>query len=403
MAKTVEKYIVNESMTLFKFDNSTKWFVRFKIQTTPSTYRWLTKSTRERQVNDAIVRATLIQHEYQIKSDHSIPLTKGPLESSFKRISGLAIARMNKELKEGTGKSAYNLYENILNRYYIPYYTNTPIRDVDTQSLMNFDVWRTKQMGKQPAQSTIKAHNAAVMRVFDEAVITGYLTATEIPKLFNTGVTGKRRDTFTPDEYQQIVKYAKTWIDEGRTIKTRQAREVLLAYIQLVAMTGIRAGTEVEHLTWGNIQNTSIKGKRYTIINVVKGKTTKYTGTRHVVAKFGIDDVLNRLKSINNHTGDDDLIFTYPNGNKVADLGRIFKQLLKKLKLDDGGDRTLYSLRHYYITNELQNGTNIAVVAKQVGTSISMIETHYSHVTPLANAQQLSGSGAVLDLNDIPI
>jgi integrase len=48
-----------------------------------------------------------------------------------------------------------------------------------------------------------------------------------------------------------------------------------------------------------------------------------------------------------------------------------------------GQDRTLYSLRHTYATFSLLNdGMDVHTLAVQMGTSILMIERHYSHLTP---------------------
>jgi integrase len=43
-----------------------------------------------------------------------------------------------------------------------------------------------------------------------------------------------------------------------------------------------------------------------------------------------------------------------------------------------GDRRTLYSLRHTYATFALTNRVDIHVLARQMGTSIGMIEKHYS-------------------------
>ena len=64
------------------------------------------------------------------------------------------------------------------------------------------------------------------------------------------------------------------------------------------------------------------------------------------------------------------------------------------MELDESpqGKRTLYSLRHSFITWELiAQKVTIDVLARQCGTSIEMIERHYSHVIPRMFSQQLSG------------
>jgi len=84
----------------------------------------------------------------------------------------------------------------------------------------------------------------------------------------------------------------------------------------------------------------------------------------------------------------EDLIF-----QNTGEFSTNFKNLLIKLNLksDSHGERTLYSLRHSYITWELEKGTDIPVKAKQCGTSADMIEQHYSHIVPTMFADLLSG------------
>ena len=57
-----------------------------------------------------------------------------------------------------------------------------------------------------------------------------------------------------------------------------------------------------------------------------------------------------------------------------------------------GLDRTLYSFRHKYATFALLNdGMDIHTLAIQMGTSIGMIEKHYSHLTPRLKKEMLTG------------
>jgi integrase len=53
-------------------------------------------------------------------------------------------------------------------------------------------------------------------------------------------------------------------------------------------------------------------------------------------------------------------------------------------------NRTLYSLRHTYATMELIAGTDIHTLARQMGTSVSMLERHYSKLVPSLKAQELA-------------
>ena len=60
------------------------------------------------------------------------------------------------------------------------------------------------------------------------------------------------------------------------------------------------------------------------------------------------------------------------------------------LKNSVGERRTLYSLRHTYATAELLAGTDIHTLAKQMGTSVLMLERHYSKLTATMAADKLA-------------
>ena len=55
--------------------------------------------------------------------------------------------------------------------------------------------------------------------------------------------------------------------------------------------------------------------------------------------------------------------------------------------------RSFYSLRHTYATFALTyDNVNIHTLAKQMGTSVVMIEKHYSHLDAVKAIEQLGGA-----------
>jgi integrase len=56
-----------------------------------------------------------------------------------------------------------------------------------------------------------------------------------------------------------------------------------------------------------------------------------------------------------------------------------------------GQNRTQYSLRHTYATLSLTDGgMDVHTLAKQMGTSVGMIEKHYSKLTATMAADRLA-------------
>jgi integrase len=61
------------------------------------------------------------------------------------------------------------------------------------------------------------------------------------------------------------------------------------------------------------------------------------------------------------------------------------------LMFDSGEQRrTLYSLRHTYATRALVKGVDIHTLARQMGTSVLILEKHYSKITPMLSADKLA-------------
>lgn len=54
-----------------------------------------------------------------------------------------------------------------------------------------------------------------------------------------------------------------------------------------------------------------------------------------------------------------------------------------------GSRRSTYCFRHTYATFRLTEGVDVYFLAKQMGTSVKMIEDHYGHITPVKNAERI--------------
>ena len=87
-------------------------------------------------------------------------------------------------------------------------------------------------------------------------------------------------------------------------------------------------------------------------------------------------------------------VFTLDDGSQPYALAGTFMRLLAAAGLSkdmsSGQQRTLYSLRHTYATVELLAGTDIHTLARQMGTSVLMLERHYSKLTATMAAEQLA-------------
>ena len=395
MSKLVNRVELKSGLYLYLQANSKVWLARIKVGRS-----WVSRTTKQTELEAARQAAYELNAEVQVMHKHGVPVQS----RTFKQVALLAIQRMDETPEGSKGRSSFIDYKQILSRYHIPFFDRHGMASIDRKMLLEFDAWRTKLAKRLLSQSTLKSHNAAMQRVFDEAVIRNWMSAAQVPVLSAAeGATGQRRDYFTPEEVNKISKAFPAWVQEGRKQVTRDIRQLLFFYYQVAIFTGLRPGTEMDNLKWSDIQIVGKEAGRHIIINVRKGKTTLHTGTRKVVAYGQILEVILDM-SERSHDGEDSevgvpddwdpLVFRLPDGETTVQLGRNFTMLLKKLKLESGpgGKRTLYSLRHTYITMKLLEGNKPEVIAKQCGTSTAMIETFYNHLTSLMYTKELIGN-----------
>ncbi|MGO8754649.1 MAG: tyrosine-type recombinase/integrase [Gallionellaceae bacterium] len=214
-----------------------------------------------------------------------------------------------------------------------------------------------------------------------------------------------RRPTFSETEWKRVYEYLRDWVKEsmvtspgknggklnrgGPNALHRFQREMLRHYLLFLANSGLRPN-EARQLLWRDIREEEDEdGTPALVIEVAP--TTK-TGSRTVVCREGTGHYLERLKKISKHTEPDDHIFCGFDGEPVNNFNHSFKRVLTDtglLKDRWGKCRSIYSLRHFYCTQSLLSGVPIHVLAKNMGTSITHIEQHYSHVLTVMQAKQL--------------
>ena len=223
-----------------------------------------------------------------------------------------------------------------------------------------------------------------------------------MPVLINKGRDSTRRPDFSADEYRKLIRVLPSWIDKGREGKSRDMRHLLRDYVLILANTGIRHGTEADNLRWKHITLFEEKGDVFLEMSV-RGKT----GRRDIICRSDPVNYLKRIQGWCPNVTDmsfeelvkakiDLPVFRLPDGTASQNLRQTFKRLMIDTGLlkcaRTGQNRTLYSYRHTHATFALLNdGMDIHTLAIQMGTSIAMIERHYSHLTPRLRKEMLTG------------
>ena len=382
-------------VVIYKRGSIPNWQARFKL----GNGTWHRISTKTADLDRAKAKATEAYDRARFMEKEGLP----QVTRRFDSIARLAIAEMEKALESGHGKKTYTTYVQVINKHLIPFFGKKQINQISYEHLDEFDTWRTVNVGRALKASSITNHIAALNRIFDIAMSRGWVTKTQIPELKNRGKKGVRRPDFTFPEWIRIQRNLREFPKLATKDKARDMRILLRDYVLILRNTGMRHGTESLNLKWKHIEwHRHSNGQNYLRLTV-SGKT----GPRELIARHNVRIFLERIQQrfaeLKKMTFDellkakvDEFVFRLPDGTRTKNLDGTFEQFLSHYDLLrdklDQQNRTLYSLRHTYATMALvQDGITIHDLARQMGTSVLMIEKHYSHLTPSMKADVLAG------------
>jgi integrase len=407
--QSAQHTVISKKCHLYQRSNTLKWYVRIKV----NNGKWERFSTNEYDVDAAREKAMGMYYEAQVKAKNNLPQTTRTFSAVAKAIAD------ELEAKRGTAewKDTYKSYIIVIRNYLIPFFKQTKLDNLKDK-YQRYKAWTTERNGGKPlASSSLAKHNTALNLIFDKAMERGWATISSIPNLNKVESDKNRRPDFSRAEYLLMIRAMRTW----RTQKTHRAidqeiHEMLYDYVLFLANSGVRPGKESMKLQWNNIAiQTSRDGNEIITANVgnYKGRSGKIRRREVVLrnaARSSARLVLERLKNRDPEfqpltleqileLRSTKLVFRLRNGSQPARLDGTFKKFLKEHNMlvgTDNQNRSLYSLRHFYATQELlrENPVSLTVLAQQMGTSVAMIEKYYGHVTAMHKADRLAGFGA---------
>ena len=421
---TAERKICDGQVVLFRRQGSKRWQARIrrKIGT------WVVFSTGQTDIEAAKSAA---ENKYR---DIKYAQKMGRVDVT-KRFRSVCQQCRN-ELYEETERTKRELPKDlaqVIDRYIIPILGDYMCHNVTRDVLQQYSNKRREMMGKIPSSSTVATHNTALNYIFRKARELNYIEF--IPKTINDGDSSFRRRPYFNDKELRILN-ANMWryLEHSQRLlqakgrngidtiseKTYWIRELLRDVVLILVNTGMRPGTEILNLKWKNLRVVEQDGKESIQFSLPHSKTKKQ---RIVVGyepwhkdekekRYGCWEPLNRIRSRFDELKDlsweqlfnvDEYIFRYPNGERAIQeqLTKAFKRLLKYievegkedglLKDDFGNERTLYCLRHTYASRRRYEGMSFDDLREAMGTSVKMLEQHYSHFKVSDNPNKFAG------------
>jgi len=263
------------------------------------------------------------------------------------------------------------------------------ISELDRNSF--FDWEQHRKTSADPAQSvTIRNEQATINQMIAYGYREGYC---HFPKLeFRKIKIPKseigRRSIFTPEEYDKLVRFMRTYTSKTSCPDEamRQERLLIRDCVLIASNTCCRVG-EIWQMKWGDIIGTeNVLDDEENIISLVKlivrGETSKTGSSREVITRGG--DYIERLRRNTKFNKPEHFIFGHMDGTKRLPRKKWYihwEELMKGIGVENYKERKLtwYSLRHFGITCRIRAQVPISDIATMAGTSSTYIEGHYSH------------------------
>ena len=378
-------------LILYRRSDSRIWQYKFKRE----SGSWYRASTRK----SVLEQAKRVAMDFHDEARYRERLGLAPAHKSFKDIAMATVEEMQRDLAAGTGKKIYVDYCSVIERYFIPYFGEKYLQNLKHKDIADFEAWRNHRMARTPKSSTLMTFASAFSRVHQTAISRGWISdRVPIPTMSRRGAKGEVRPAFSVEEIAQLRLFMKSWQKLGNLDYDRIMRPLLCAYVEFLLLTGMRHGTESMGIEWRHCEWYASEGQRY--IRVwVDGKT----GGRWLIAKHEAQAVLITLHSLQPDIADKPIeqvmgrdtkyLFRRPDGQRPRTFNGMFSKLMRESGLrwnHTNQSRTLYSLRHSYATMELLAETDIHTLARQMGTSVRMLEAHYSKLTATMAADKLA-------------
>lgn len=296
-------------------------------------------------------------------------------------------------------------------RYLLPFFGKHVVDQIDVNICAKYWGWRLDYW-KSKSEAALKAENvkifaetpsAATLHMEKQAFLQvmrwgqKHNHVTSIPSFDPPMKKPKPRDIRRPAfSYEEHIKLRNAaTIRAAPKITPYQnayGRHWLNAFVGVAFGTGMRLN-ELLSLKWKFVTEFGLGGRKY--LEIYVPEETK-TGWRWVVCMPDVrTDLWLWRKNKCRYVDPDDYIFATYDREKHKGPQKAFDRLMKDAELTHdpvtGDKRSIYSIRHTYITFRILYGkVSLPDLARNTGTSVRIIETHYDHVLNRQRAAELT-------------
>jgi integrase len=390
------------------------WYCRVKL---PKADRYKSVSLKTADIDAAKEKAFDQDADVRFRIKHEVPIFNRP----FSQIAKDFLDFQKQRFEAGQiGQKRWKNIESSISAQLNPYVGTTQINLIGPDKWKSYPIWRQRtwreererriaewdkavsegntrvtdgrrdphNLRERVSDASIRTEMSTFRAIMAYAADKKYITEKQVFK-DKVSLNKVSREEFTPDEYRKLHTFARGWIKSARkSALTTWYRTMTYNFLLIMCNTGMRP-PEGKNLRWRDVAfRTDPQGRSFVIL-YVRGKN-KF---RELVAASNVADYLERVRAISKATEPDDFVFTTWDGKPASSLykGPIGSLLAESglLLSSSGSRRSTYCFRHTYATFRLSEGVDVYFLAKQMGTSVQMIEDHYGHINPVKNAERI--------------
>jgi len=361
--KTADEATATQSATRLYYQTETKLAEGLPVQTrTIATVidEFVAARERDNRLGNAAKRGSSIKH------------TKDGMLRQIKRVM--------KFWREYAGTKAIEALDDKLLGAYVPW----------RKSYYHDMAVLPKNAKLNPTDKTLQWEIMAGKMLVSFAHNQGYRGNKPLPTFTFVPKTKRVRPALTLTDFKDALGGLKKHVMEAKTDKQRAIRQLLHDYVTVLALSGMRVG-EANSLRARDVEAITDADGRANVQFSVRGKTGARVVVPHIDVKKVIDGIRERRPDIQ----PDEFLFAMPSGRRIITLADQFNAFLEAANLmhNSAGEKyTLYSLRHFYAVRAIARDIDIYTIARNMGTSVQMIEQYYGrHATTTARARKLGG------------
>lgn len=387
MAFLIDRQELKPGLVIFRRGDvkHRRWYCRVRL---PDADRYKTVSLKTTDLDAARERAFDQDSEVRFRVKHDVPVFNRPFSEIARDFTDLQKARVAAgEISFHRWRVMDSHVRSQLNRYVGPVQINL----IGEDRWKGYPVWRQAngkgRSTERVSHGTIRSEMATFRSVMAYAAGKRYITESQVFK-GKLPLSRARREEFRPEEYRKLHTFARKWVKQARTPYHSWCRTVAYNFVLIMCNTGMRP-SEAKNLCWRDVETRKDRDERSFVVLSVRGKGKH----RRLVAAHSVAEYLGRIRTISKATKPNDPVFSTFEGKPSRTLYHdLIETLLTESGLllsSSGSRRSTYCFRHTYATFRLTEGVDVYFLAKQMGTSVQMIEAHYGHVNPVKNAERI--------------